>query len=93
MPEYLHNVQLGPVVWSLLALFGCFGVLALVSPGRFRRLTQTSSRWVDTQKLLSTLDTPIDVDRYVLPFSRALGAAVLIAVAVIGYLFATYLSR
>jgi hypothetical protein len=86
----LERFPLGPVVWPVLVLIGCVGLLALISPRRFRVLTQGSSRWVDTQKVLSTLDTRVNVDHFVLPFARALGLAVIVAVLVIGYLLHAY---
>lgn len=70
---------------ALLILIGLIGLVALVSPKLFARLAQGGSRWVDTNKALAVLDRRFDVDRYVLPFSRILGLAVLLSVAVLLY--------
>lgn len=90
---FLARISLVPVVWTLLGIFAAIGLLAVVSPGRFSTLTQHSSTWIDTNKLLSKLDTRVDIDKYVLPFSRALGVGVLLAVAIIAYLYWTYAQR
>jgi hypothetical protein len=79
-----------PFAWALLALVATVGLVALVSPRRFTALTRGSSHWVDTDKILSKLDTRVDVDKYILPFSRPLGVAVLLSVGVIAYLLMKY---
>ncbi|HEY2882929.1 MAG TPA: hypothetical protein VGJ15_10855 [Pirellulales bacterium] len=78
------------VVWSLLALVGMLGFIALVSPSLFASLSRRSGQWVDTNKLAQVLDRRVDIDHYVLPFSRLLGAAVLASVAVLAYIVAHY---
>jgi hypothetical protein len=74
------------VVWLLLALFGSIGLLALVSPRWFHRVSTTGSRWVDTTKLIERLDRRYDVDHYILPYSRVLGALVVASVGVLALL-------
>ena len=81
------QISLAPVVWVLLGLCGAVGLVAIASPRTFSALTNHSSKWVDTNQLLATLDKRVDIDKYVLPFSRALGLAVLLAVGVFAYLY------
>ena len=59
----------------------------MVSPKRFRSLAEFGDRWLDSEKLLAQLDQRIDVDRFVPPYSRWLGAAVVAAVAILGFRF------
>ena len=69
-----------------LGLVGCGGLLALVSPSLFAVVAKRSSRWVESDKVLAHLDKRIDIDSYVLPYSRVLGIAVLLAVALLAWL-------
>jgi hypothetical protein len=78
------------VLWSTLGLLGLVGVIAVVSPSRFARLATRSGRWVDTNKIVAVLDKRVDIDHYILPFSRLLGVAVLASVAVLIYVMARY---
>jgi hypothetical protein len=80
------TVNLQWFIWPLLALVGSVGLVALLSPDRFSKLSEEGSKWVDTNKLVALLDKPIDVDRHVLRYSRVFGAAVLAATALIAYL-------
>jgi hypothetical protein len=70
--------------WVLLALCGALGLLALVSPSLFQRIATAGSRWFDTQKWIERLDRRYDIDRYVLPHSRVLGALVIASVVFLG---------
>jgi ribose/xylose/arabinose/galactoside ABC-type transport system permease subunit len=87
------KISLAPFVWTLLGIFSGIGLVAVISPRCFSTITNQSSTWVDTNKLLSTLDKRVDIDKYVLPFSRVLGVSVLVAVAIIAFLFVNYGSR
>src|SRR3954469_14108400 len=78
------------ILWATLAMLGCIGVVAIVSPGRFAALATRSGRWVDTNKLVEVFDKRVDIDHYVLPFSRLLGVAVLASVAVLTYVVVHY---
>jgi hypothetical protein len=78
------------VLWSTLGLLGLAGVIAVISPSRFARLAIRSGRWVDTNKIVAVLDKRVDIDHYILPFSRLLGVAVLASVAVLIYVMARY---
>jgi hypothetical protein len=72
------------VTWSLLGLAGVVGMVALVSPRTFSKLATGGSRWIDTQRVIAKLDEPINVDHYILPYSRVLGAAVIISCVILG---------
>ena len=71
----------------LLAILGAIGLLALISPRLFESVSSSSSRWVDSQKLLSILDKRVDIDHLVLPHCRLLGALVVVSVAVLALLY------
>ena len=75
------------LIWPLIA--GCLvlGVIALVSPDRFRAIATNGSRWVDTNKLLQKLDTPVHIDQTVMRHSRVFGLAVVAASLFLAYLF------
>jgi len=75
------------VIWTALGAVALIGMIAMVSPRTFESLNKGGSHWIDTSKLLSKLDRPIDVDKYILPFSRWLGAAAVVAAVVIGILY------
>jgi hypothetical protein len=78
------------VLWTTLALLGLVGLIAVISPNRFQKLATRSGQWVDTNKLAEVLDKRVDIDRYVLPFSRLLGVAVILSVAVLSYVVLRY---
>ena len=90
MFELIAVMNWTPAVWAGLGIIGALGLLALFAPQRFAALTQHSSQWVDTEKILSSLDKKVDVDQYVLPHSRILGGLVLAGVATLAYLFVQY---
>ena len=69
-----------------IGLIGVLGLLAMVSPKTFARLSQAGGHWVDTSRLVSKLDARYDVDRRVLTHSRAFGLAVVLAAALLGFL-------
>ena len=89
----LNNTWLVPLVWSLLAFFGTAGLLALVRPAWFSKLSTRSSAWVDSNRLLAVFDSRFDIDKYVLPHSRIFGVCVLAAVGVFVALFWKFLAR
>lgn len=72
-----------PIVWTLLALAGACGIVALSSPRLFSKLAAVGSRWVDTSNALAKLDRRIEVDSRILPYSRWLGLAVVVSVALL----------
>jgi hypothetical protein len=76
--------------WFALGIVGAVGLLAILSPRRFSALATRGGQWVDSNKILAQLDKRVDIDAYVLPFSRVLGLAVLVAVALIAFLIARY---
>ena len=77
-------------LWFSLSLCGLVGLMAIVSPRKFSLLAVRGSRWFDTNKVADVLDKRVDVDRYILPFSRLLGAVVVVAVAVLAYVLVRY---
>jgi hypothetical protein len=83
----LGNTLITATFWLVIGMLACVGLLAIVSPKCFASLSTRGNRWIDTEKLLQPLDARIDVDRYVLPFSRLLGVAVLASVATLAALF------
>ena len=72
-------------VWGVLGVVAVLGLLAAASPRCFAQISHRGSSWVDTSKLVETLDRRFDIDGPVLRYSRVLGLAVLAAVAVLGY--------
>ncbi len=78
------------LLWVALAVIGCVGLLAVMSPTRFNMLATRGALWVDTSKVTTALDRRIDVDRFILPFSRILGVAVLAAVGVLAYVMVRF---
>jgi len=74
---------LKPALWSLLAISALLGLIAVISPRWFQILATQGSQWVDTNKLLACLDKRFDIDCYILPHSRLLGATVLASLAVL----------
>jgi len=74
--------------WAFLVSAAVAGLVALISPRTFVRLSAQSSRWLDASKVLRWLDqTRFNVDPLVLPFSRLLGGITLASVALLAYLF------
>lgn len=78
------------LLWTSLTIIGLVGLMAVLSPTRFNILATRGATWVDTSKLTTALDRRIDVDRFVLPFSRILGVAVLAAVGVLAYVMVRF---
>jgi len=78
------------ILWLTLAMISLAGLLALVSPARFRSLSSKSNTWIDSNKALAGFDKKVDVDELIMPHARWLGAVVLAAVGVIGYFLASH---
>ncbi|MBI3836784.1 MAG: hypothetical protein HY288_02470 [Planctomycetia bacterium] len=76
--------------WFALGIVGAVGLLALLSPRRFSSLATRGGQWVDSNKVLTQFDKRVDIDAYVMPFSRSLGVAVLAAVVLVGYMISRY---
>jgi hypothetical protein len=74
---------LTPIFWTVLIAAGVLGFIALVSPRLFSAIARRGNHWVDTSKWLAKLDTRVEVDAHVLPYSRHLGAAVVASLAVL----------
>lgn len=80
-----------PLLWTMCGLLGLLGVLAVLSPRGFAALARRSDTWIDVNRILAKLDTRIDIDQRVMPYSRALGMAVLCSVTVLVWLYFRYL--
>ena len=84
----MHTLSfLNPYVLVFLLLFGLFGLVAVVSPRRFRAVSTWSSRWFDSSKGLAIFDKRFNVDDFVFRHSRITGVLVIISVSVLGYLW------
>ena len=81
------TIDLQWVVWPVLFAVFVLGMLATFAPDRFANVALRGSRWIDTEEVLKLLDKPINVDRYVLRYSRVFGVAVTVAACWLGYLF------
>lgn len=73
------------IVGIALALVGLCGLIALASPRRFATLAGRGNRWIDTTSILAKLDTRVEVDARVLPYSRILGAVTIAAVVFLSF--------
>jgi hypothetical protein len=67
------------LMWFLLASCLVLGLIAVVSPDRFRVIATGGARWVDTNRLLQKLDAPVNIDQPVLRHARLFGLAVIAA--------------
>ena len=74
-----------PVVWCLMGVFAGLGFVALTNPRLFASMAVRGGRWVDTSKAVAKLDQRINIDEFVLPHARWLGAAVLASVGALGF--------
>jgi hypothetical protein len=86
LPVLQNGSLSGPLVavlWSIIAFAGVMGLVALVSPRHFAAIARVGNHWVDTSKWLARLDTRVDVDSRLLPYSRHLGAALLASLGVL----------
>ena len=88
---FAATVDVELVVWSTFVAIGLLGLLAVLSPKTFESIASTSSRWVNTEKLVAVLDKRVDVDSVVLKHSRLFGFVVLVSVLFLAYLYWQYL--
>jgi len=84
------SLSLSWLIVPLLALAAAAGFVALFSPRRFSVLAARGGRWVDTNRFVQMFDKPINVDRFVIRYSRVFGAVVILAVLVLAYVFVTH---
>ena len=81
------------VVWLLLVSCTVLGLIAVLSPDRFRAIATGGARWVDTNRLLQKLDTPVNIDQSVLRHARLFGVAVIAASLFLAFLLLQHVSR
>jgi hypothetical protein len=77
-----------PVGLTLLVLCAIAGLLAVLSPRLFRRAVEVANRRIDSNRLLALFDRQYDIDRYLLPHARLLGALVLLSAAFLVFMLA-----
>ena len=75
------------VVPAFLGLTGIVGLLAFVSPKSFACVAQVGGRWFSTSKTLPVVESRIDIDQFVLRYSRQFGAQVLLIVCYLSMFF------
>jgi len=68
--------------WSIVTFVGSFGIWAVCWPQRFAQLARTSSSWIDSNKLLAVFDKRVELDGFVLRYTRVFGLALLMGLAV-----------
>ncbi len=73
------------IVWITEGIVVVVGLLALVSPRQFTRLTKLGGVWIDTNQFIEKGDRPINIDGFVVRHSRAFGFCVLITTVATGY--------
>ena len=86
MHSLTHTLLIG-ISWFMFPTAGLLGLIAIVNPGVFLRLANHAGRWIDSEKLLKSLDRPHDIDRHVLRYPRVLGVLVMAAVTTVGLLY------
>lgn len=78
-------------VLTCLGIFGVVGFLAVASPRVFAAFADAVGLWITPPpKTLSVVDSPIDIDRFIIRNSRQFGVLVLVSV---GYLTLFFLGR
>ena len=84
-----------PLLICFLPGIFLLGVLALISPGAFRRVMAICNYWVDTSRLfhipdskfLHAVDKWVDTDRFFMPYIRVVGIAALLGAAVLSFIY------
>ena len=79
-----------PLLTTLLVLAGLCGLVAVVHPRWFAVLADRGSQWIDTQRAVEWLDRRIDIDCYVVRYTRLFGALVLASACFLAF---RYLAR
>ncbi len=74
------------ICWAAIGLVGGMGMLAVLTPRRFARLAEWGGLWTDTDRLARRFDRRIEIDSYLLPYTRPLGVALLAAAVVLAIL-------
>ena len=74
-----------PIAYGCLAVAGFFGLLAVVSPRWFIKLSTKANTWIDTSKFCEFIEKPIEVDIMAIRHCRAFGGILLVAAAVVAF--------
>ena len=77
-----------PAGLVLLGLCAAAGLLAVLSPRLFRRAVEVANRRFDSNRLLALFDRQYDIDRFLLPHARLLGALVVLSAAFLLFVLA-----
>ncbi len=75
------------IILSFLGLSGIVGLIALVSPKLFAMVAETGGLWITPPKNSSVVESPIDIDQFVIRNSRQFGGLVLIVVTYLTLFF------
>lgn len=86
----LAVITMHQLFWPFLLVVGALGLIAVFFPRQFRVLAYRSSKWIDTDKVLSTMDKRVEIDRLVLRHARLFGGIVILACALLAYLYLVY---
>jgi hypothetical protein len=87
-----------PFLLSLSGLSIVAGLLAISSPRWFARVATVGNRWIDTARLfripadsrLRSLDRWVELDGYMIRYTRLLGLAVCVAASLLVYICLTF---
>ena len=77
---------------GITACVAC-GIIAIVLPDAFGRLAIFLGKWVETRPTFAVVDRRVDVDHFILRYTRAFGAVILLASAFWASLLAQALMR
>ena len=83
----IYPIQWQPFTWTLLAVAGIFGLMAILSPRLFSTVSAWSSTWIDIDRFAKKLDKRIDIDPGFTLHSRPLGALTVVAAVVLAGFF------
>ena len=79
-----------PTFFVLMGFCGALALVAVLNPGLFKRMAETTEHAVDTNRVLDYMEKPIHIDHFFLRHSRVLGVVTLAAVAVLGYAYTQF---
>jgi hypothetical protein len=89
MEYYTYFVQnfAAPLLWMAVGLCGGVGLVALAGPGFLASLNAKSKQWVDTNKYFSWTEKQVDVDKFILRYSRVFGLFAVLTAGAMVYSF------